>query len=90
MKTYYTLKTINAKQWFKVGDALEANIGKFFENQCSDCVSCGKLISKHGRMFCPSHGFTLVCPGDWIVKRDDGTFYTIKKEIFDKEYKELI
>lgn len=47
---------------------------------------CGKTMKEHGQI---GHNLS-VCPGDWVVKEENGYFYVIKPDIFEKTYEKVI
>ena len=49
------------------------------------CQDCGKIIYEHGR--CPTErGEDVVCPGDWILKDENGNFHVCHPDTFEDTY----
>jgi hypothetical protein len=88
MKTYKRKSnTVKAIQWNKHGD--HGLVSKNGDNGIKweyspHCSLCGKLPSNHGYIE-TVHGGKIICPGTWIVERDDG-IQTYSTEEFNAKY----
>lgn len=81
-----------AFQWFKQGQ--DKRVGTIAEARkrsadtlWESCpVGCGKSIDEHGICFA-TKWYTVVCPSDWIVKHEDGTYNVMKDVDFKQKYR---
>ena len=75
---YRQRSMIEASQWYNDSPDME----RFRNSQLSGsetCSRCGLFFRDHGWLD------RIVCPGDWIVTRSDGTHYSLH----DAEFKAL-
>lgn len=49
------------------------------------CPKCGNAMQNHG-MLEGLNGEEIVCPGDYIVTKRDGTMYRMSAEEFEEQY----
>lgn len=49
------------------------------------CALCGAVMHDHGWIDTPPNGLT-VCPGDWVMTRNEGEYYPCKPDVFAKIY----
>ncbi len=91
MKKYRMKEIIEAERWFKIGDVPEAEVKHYFgTNKDQECMVCGKILHKHGKILFPDNSYDLLCPGDWLIKYESGKIYPCDNETFIKVYEELI
>jgi hypothetical protein len=77
---------VDAVQWFKLGDhKLVVQRAPWADGPCRDC---GELLSNHG-VLCIGSERKLVCPGDWISTRPDGTVSVHKPKSFAADFEAL-
>ena len=56
------------------------------------CPGCHQMMHLHGWIVTTQVGASsgrirvAVCPGDWIIRRKDGTFYPMHPDIFSEIY----
>lgn len=87
----YTKKQeiVEAVRWSKAGDHEKIDdIKEKVPKEKGDeiCNSCGLPISAHGiRNLDPWH-YDMVCPGRWIVTREDGQIEYLDDETFQARY----
>ena len=75
MKYIKKSSKVSAVQWFKLGDHEKV------QPYTQDNPKLGWLNT--------AFGGTVVSPGDWVVDGDDGYVYTVKPDIFEKNYELL-
>lgn len=66
-------------KWEKHGDHPEVAFdvhNRFFVKRCK---LCGAFGFEHGLMLNSAFDLRLVCPGDYVIEYDDGTFDVDKK-----------
>lgn len=78
-------ETIEAVQWSKIGDcsdvtSLDAKDAK------AVCTTCGQLMSAHGSQQVSDDLSNIVCPGKWIITREDGRIEYLDDATFQKRY----
>ena len=76
--------TIEATQWFKLGDHAMVKAWKPTAT-LGRCESCQRDLSEHG-MIDTLEGVHIVCPGDWVIRGVKGEFYACKPDIFQMTY----
>lgn len=81
---------VDAVQWSKVGDAEGATIVAHADAEKDGkrlCARCGQPISAHGmRVLGPDRFFNGVCPGMWIITREDGRIEYLDDATFQARY----
>lgn len=84
--------TIEASQWFGVGDHVKviSYMEQFPAAMASaKCDVCGKPFSLHGWIQ-TFEGGHRVCPLDWIIRGIKGEFYPCKPDIFEATYEPVL
>ena len=78
---------VEASQWFKKGDHPEVSA---WHLETQRVCECGKPLSVHGVLPIVVGGCNVagptVCPGDWIVKKPNGTHIAVKPDVFAHIY----
>jgi hypothetical protein len=74
---------VDAVQWFKVGDHPNVTPMHGAGNMIDE--ACGHPSHAHGFLRTPE-GTAGVCPGDWIVRKADGTLWRFRKDEFADYY----
>lgn len=91
MKYRFKLEVVEAIQWCKNGDHpqdgdKEGKIVKYLRHPDSViCLMCDYEMKDHGLIDASRSGTKnglIVCPGDMIISKDDGTFIPCKPNIF--------
>lgn len=80
---------VEAIQWREFGDS--EDIRYFRHPYLSgelNCPFCQNRFHLHGWIDHPPFG-TTVCPGNYIIKHQDGTFSVCGPEEFEKEWEEI-
>jgi hypothetical protein len=89
MKKYKNKQIIEAERWFKIGDVQEANITKNDLNPEGFCLICSLTMISHGKMILFDSSYDVICPGDWIVRYDEGKYLPHDNDHFLKFYEEI-
>jgi len=87
----YTKKqeVVDAVQWLKTGDhpKIDSIATKISAEKGEEtCNSCGLPISVHGIQDLDGRLFNTICPGSWIITREDGRFEYLNDATFRARY----
>ena len=74
--------TVEAVQWFKLGDHPEVVA---YVGNSGTCGHCKRDLAEHGRIL-TLEGTHLVCPGDWVICGVANEYYACKDGIFRETY----
>jgi hypothetical protein len=82
-------EVVDAVQWSKIRDheKIEDIAQKVTKERGDEiCNSCGLPMSAHGiRNLDPWH-YDMVCPGRWVITREDGRIEYLDDATFQKRY----
>lgn len=53
------------------------------------CEICGKSMLNHGWIDTDFYDGYVVCPGDWIITKEDFTHCAIRRLVFEAKYERL-
>lgn len=95
-----TDEVVSAVRWFKDGDhpedeskllsngnMTEGKVVGFYRRRDDEdrkCVLCGHVMYNHGML-----GDKLICPGYWIINKEDGTYDACGDKFFKKLYRKI-
>lgn len=90
-----TDEVVDAYQWFKDGDhpndeaillpngnMSEGKVVGFYrkvDDEARRCAACGRAMYEHGML-----NNTQVCPGFWVLTKEDGTYEACGDKFFKK------
>lgn len=97
--------TVDAIKWMKNGDhpqdgtdfdehgiLLEGKVIRYFRDPNVDgetiCALCGERAHVHGFLDLPN-GAQIVCPGSFVVTKDDGTTIALSPKDFADNFEEV-
>jgi hypothetical protein len=69
--TTYTLKDPDVQAWQWNGPKDNRGVVESYSSDVRICSRCNSFICHHGWIMRSTYGPSLVCPGDWIIKRGD-------------------
>lgn len=82
---------VSAYQWFEVSEyrqGYKREVEEYRRHPNCDgitiCKSCGKALQEHGYMDPPVD--CIVCPGDWIVTKDNGKQFVCDRILFESQF----
>ena len=79
-------EVVEAVRWTKVGDHSDIVAAKVREANKNDlCGSCGMPLKDHGSTQ-EDVLYTTICPGKWIITREDGRIEYLDDATFQKRY----
>ena len=71
---------------------LEGLVVSYFDRESPNCdnlcYECGDIMLNHGWIYA-KHGGYKVCPGDWIIKDEEGRYYSMAPNKFEKIYERV-
>jgi len=75
---------VEATQWFKLGDHPEVeNVERTVHTDSIMCKECNHKLHRHGKIE-TCKGLHIVCPGDWIIKSDEGEYFLCKPDVYKR------
>ena len=90
MKKYRIKEIVEAIRWLGVDQTTEINIELYSgTNKDQICVMCNQPLHMHGKYILPDASYDLFCPGDWLIKYNNGKIYPCDHETFIKMYEEI-
>jgi len=79
-------EVVEAVRWIKVGDHPDITAAKVSESKEKDiCPLCGFPLKSHGSTMETVFASTI-CPGKWIITREDGRIEYLDDATFQKRY----
>lgn len=74
MKYRKKLVVVEAEQFLPDGEVWPNDVERHtnHDNRAGPCVVCKNSLEEHGRLQNVRRGYSLVCPGDWIITHPHG------------------
>lgn len=81
--------SIEASQWFAKGDHPSVgDLNLSFLSVDQICKNCSKPYGSHGFIESREGGGHIVCPGDYVVKSWDDSYFPCNPKYFEEKYEE--
>lgn len=82
------IETVEAAQWSKVGDHVAITTLSVSSEAVGKkiCTSCGQPMSAHGMRDLDGHLCDTICPGRWIITRENGRIEYLDDAAFQKMF----